>query len=137
MCDSAADMPEVVREGPIGVLDSDSGLSGLGDAACRPLRCRASLPSTASNCSHAHPNSATCTASLSMFSTGSGDTWQGAVNGTMHLPDFQVSGQSGLQEGCQKIVWPGQVLPKAPVGKQVGESTKKFTTPSCSRQHIP
>ena len=60
MCDSAADMPEVVRDGPNGVLDRESGLSGLGDAACRPFRCTASLPSTASNCSSApHPTSVT------------------------------------------------------------------------------
>lgn len=39
-------------------------------------------------------------------------------------PDIQVSGQLGLQEGCQKLVWSGQLLPKAPVVKQVAESAQ-------------
>ena len=50
MCDIAIDMPEVVRDGPIGVLATERGLSGLGDTCCEVLKCAVFLSSSASNC---------------------------------------------------------------------------------------
>ncbi len=54
MCDIATDMPEVVRDGPMGVLAMESGLCGLEETACKLLSCLSFLSSSASNCAHSH-----------------------------------------------------------------------------------
>ena len=64
MCDIVIDMPEVVRDGPIGVLDMDRGLSGLGATGCKVPKCLTFLSSSASNCRSMDPQSASRLLSL-------------------------------------------------------------------------
>lgn len=96
MCDIVIDMPEVVRDGPIGVLDMDRGLSGLGATGCKLPKCLAFLSSSASNCRSMDPQSACRLFSLLLRYVSSPravPVRSLSIQGLGHSPGFEGSAQ--------------------------------------------